>query len=118
MSPSFHERGLVNSSGFHDIGPSFVSQLPRERKYYCYSAQIATDQDQCQQTAGDELRQYFFEFMNNNPLQDQIQTHHQGCCVINWNSMDGSHRHDGCDAMAGGMKGMRRGAGDDWWRCD
>ncbi len=33
---------------------------------YCYSAPTAYDQDQRQQRAGQELRQYFFEFIHNN----------------------------------------------------
>ena len=34
-------------------------------KKYCYSAPPAPDQDQCQQRAGQELRQYFLEFILN-----------------------------------------------------
>ena len=38
----------------------------KKTKKYCYSAPPAPDQDQCLQRAGQELSQYFLEFILNN----------------------------------------------------
>jgi hypothetical protein len=105
-------------------GSNFVSRLPRVRKYYGYSAQTAPDQDWFQQRAGHELRQYFLYLWI--ITHNQIRIHHQGCCVINWRQkalwkskvLGGLLRHDGSDAMASGMMGMKQGAGGDGWRRD